>query len=213
VVLVLLNVCAEARENGFTANTPARIAAATGPALTKIDFDRNIDISAVIDQAKAMGTALPPAEQAKSAAVTDHETGKIILEDVTKQCMYQDEVVSAFPELYDRIPKEENADIRKVFNFYENGIKEESKLRRIEFFYTGGDWMRYGLTYFITNAGNKGHTPGVYFMKDLSTSDGEEGATPPEVDPFNDAALQNYILTRFLDPSGKTKPELSPLFY
>ena len=210
--VIFCSVCAFARENGFETNAAARLTAAAELSRSEIAFERNSGISAVIAQAKSLNMFLPQAAQPKAVSAADSLSGQITLEDITKQCTSKDEVVSAFPELYARIPNEENAGIRKVFSFYENGIKDGAKLRRIELFYTGGDWMQYGLTYFITNTGTNDNTPKVYFMNDLSTTDREEGAIAPKVNPFSDTALQDFILARFLDHSGKTRPDFSPLF-
>ncbi|MEY4631658.1 MAG: hypothetical protein RIQ81_1778 [Pseudomonadota bacterium] len=146
---------------------------------------------------------------------------QIVVSDVTTQWVYRWEVISAFPRFYDRIPREENADIIRVFKvtkrtestgFPDTSVPFE---RRVEVFYTGGDWMEFGFTYFVTDAHNPHHGGGAYggayFISDMSTTDREEGAEPPKVDPLNPATLASYISTNFLDASGEVKATFKPL--
>lgn len=128
--------------------------------------------------------------------------------DVTSHWIFRYTVVSAFPKTYDRIPKEENADIIAVFHYQVEPLGKPAGQRRIEVFYTGGDWMNYGLTYVVSNAENVAHSifadgSAAYFIPKLSTPDRENGAVPPEIDPKNIGALKNYLTNEFLDQAGK----------
>ncbi|MDP2864843.1 MAG: hypothetical protein Q8O90_01205, partial [Elusimicrobiota bacterium] len=75
--------------------------------------------------------------------------GGVGLHDITWKCIQNGEVVSAFPSIYNKIHSEENSRIIKVFRVLDTKGEET----RLEVYYTGGDWMRYGLVYFVTNAG------------------------------------------------------------
>ena len=69
--------------------------------------------------------------------------------------------------------------------------------------------MQYGLTYIMTNAGPDKDQVKAYFISELSTSDREEGAAAPVVDPFNAQKLADFIAADFLDASGKVKAAFS----
>lgn len=152
------------------------------------------------------------------------------LSDVTAQWNYgYENIISAFPGAYAPISVEENYDIEKIFHFYTAEFRRDSvefkrdiNLRRIEVFYTGGDWMEYGFVYFITDAGQvivkDGKTeeyyndePRAYFIAKLSTPDAENGEVKPEVD-FRDAnQIRQFILNDFLTPIGTVNPAYLPL--
>lgn len=127
--------------------------------------------------------------------------GGVGLIDITWKCTQNGEVVSAFPSIYRSIPSHENSRIIKVFRVL-NSKGEET---RMEVYYTGGDWMQYGLVYFVTNAGQRRGLVRAYFMKDLSTPDLEDGALAPRVDPFNLEKLVDYISSGFMDAEGNVK--------
>ena len=65
--------------------------------------------------------------------------------------------------------------------------------------------MQYGLTYIMTNAGPDKDQDNAYFIGELSTSDREEGAVAPAVNPFDSQKLADFIAADFLDASGKVK--------
>ena len=125
----------------------------------------------------------------------DTGTRNIQLSDITDQCISQYDVVSAYPALYNMIPNEENFRVIKVFRFTDGKGGE----RRIEVYYTGGDWMQYGVTYIVTNAGKSKDRVSVYPVSELSTPDTEDGETAPAVDPFDGIALSAFITGSFLD--------------
>lgn len=127
--------------------------------------------------------------------------GGVGLIDITWKCIQNGEVVSAFPSIYRSIPSHENSRIIKVFRVL-NSKGEET---RLEVYYTGGDWMQYGLVYFVTNAGQRRGLVRAYFMSDLSTPDREDGAVAPRVDPFNLEKLVDYISSGFMDAEGNVK--------
>ena len=129
--------------------------------------------------------------------------GKVQLTDITDNCIRNGEVVSAFPAVYKMFQSEENSRIIKVFQFTDaKGIQH-----RMEVYYTGGDWMQYGLAYIITDAGAKDQAS-AYFVNELSTSDRENGAAAPAVNPFEDAKLADFIVNSFLDANGNVKTGL-----
>ena len=150
-------------------------------------------MNSAMEQYRAVTLPAPSLSRAGSRSVQ--------LIDITEKCMYQDEVVSSYPGIYKLINSEENSRIIKVFSFIDpKGIE-----RRIEVYFTGGDWMQYGLTYFVTDAGlNKGQAS-AYFMSDLSTSDRENGAVAPKVNPFDSQKLADFIAADFLDAAGNVK--------
>ena len=135
------------------------------------------------------------------------ESRRIQLIDITEKCTYQGEVVSAYPGIYKMFQSEENSRIIKVFGFMDSkGIE-----RRVEVYFTGGDWMQYGLIYLITNAGlNKGQA-NAYFVSALSTTDRENGAVPPMVNPFDSEKLPDFIGADFLDAEGNVKTEFTSI--
>lgn len=186
--------------------------------------------------------AILTAMTAIMASASYADTTCINLRDVTSQYIYKyDHVVSAFPELYDIIPTEENFDITKVFHF--NAIKSpfgsgnpgaqgyDFSLRRIEVFVTGGDWMEYPIVYFVTDAeqviprGKPGcqdpkergdcdlfeDHPRAYNIPQLSTPDREGGEVAPEVDVQNADSLFRFISERFLDENGMIRDGFVPL--
>lgn len=146
----------------------------------------------------------------------DPPTEGVVLTDVTAQWTYHWEVISAFPRFYDLIPKEENANVIRVFKVTKTPEATPPFERRLEVFYTGGDWMEYGYTYFVTDARNRqrgipGEYGGAYFIADMSTTDREEGAEPPKVDPLNQATLECFIRTRFFDDTGEVRADFTPI--
>ena len=90
-----------------------------------------------------------PSFEIPSPPVAKEELQRAPLVDVTRSCTSDGEVVSAFPGIYKLFPSEENARIIKVYSlaYFKGGDQ------RVEVYYTGGDWMPYGLVYLITNAG------------------------------------------------------------
>ncbi|OGS32451.1 MAG: hypothetical protein A2218_08470 [Elusimicrobia bacterium RIFOXYA2_FULL_53_38] len=131
----------------------------------------------------------------------DTGTRNIQLSDITDQCISQYDVVSAYPALYNMIPNEENFRVIKVFRFTDGKGGE----RRIEVYYTGGDWMQYGLVYFGINAEQNKDQANAYFIGDLSTPDREEGSVAPKIDPFNPQQLADFIVADFLETDGSVK--------
>ena len=126
----------------------------------------------------------------------------IQLVDITKTCVSGgDEVISAYPEIYKMIKSEENSLIIKVFIF----IDSTGGKRRIEVYYTGNDWMQYGLIYLITNAGENKNEISAYFLGDLSTQDREDGVIAPMVNPFDTKKLVEFIVADFLSTDGNVK--------
>ncbi|HAF94816.1 MAG: hypothetical protein A2X34_02550 [Elusimicrobia bacterium GWC2_51_8] len=188
---------------------------ATGAKIYRTDLDGtqkftvsggNSTLEAVIDDAYAqppettnsnMEVFVPPVLLAGSR--------DIWLVDITETCTSEGEVVSAYPAVYKMIVSEENSRILKVFRFTDlEGIE-----RRIEVYFTGGDWMKYGLTYFVTNVGaDKGRA---YFINDLSTADRENGRIAPRIDPFDSKKLADFIAADFLDSNGSVKAVFSGL--
>ncbi|MCX5793831.1 MAG: hypothetical protein NTY45_16670 [Elusimicrobia bacterium] len=151
--------------------------------------------------APALSSALEQYQPAPVPAAEPEKAAQVRLTDITEKCTHNGEVVSAYPAIYKMVPSEENSRVIKVFSFRDaKGVE-----RRLEVFYTGGDWMQYGLTYFVTDAGQERAQAGAYFMTDLSTSDREEGAVAPKVDPFNMPQLTGFIVAEFLDAAGKVK--------
>ena len=136
--------------------------------------------------------------------------------DVTTRWTFRYDVVSAFPQVVARIPQEENFRAIKVFQYYQGDGLVPSNERRVEVFYTGGDWMEFGYVYFVANSPNPRHditadSAAAYFIKDLSTTDREDGAVAPKVNPLDNAALRNFIETKFLDGSGAVAAGFVPL--
>jgi hypothetical protein len=144
------------------------------------------------------------------------------LADVSESWIYGYDIVSAFPWVYNTIPTEENADIDFIYHFQEGGYVHPFYQRRVEIFYTGGDWMQYGLVYFITDAQQeitvKGKVihywpdgPRAYFIPEMSTTDFEGGEIPPRIDPFNAAQRITYLRYTFLNNKGWVHPRYKPL--
>lgn len=130
---------------------------------------------------------------------------RLQLSDITDKCTHGDEVVSAFPSVYKLFPSEENSRIIKVFRYADAKGTEH----RIEVYYTGGDWMQYGLTYIITDAGENRTQARAFYINELSTSDRENGEAAPAVDPFDNAQLSAFIVNGFLDANGKVRAGLN----
>jgi hypothetical protein len=138
------------------------------------------------------------------------------LRDVTEAWKFYGSVVTAFPQAHARIKKEENADIIRVFHYFQGDATQPWNERRIEVLYTGGDWMPFGLTYFVSNAPNPtrrvfSDQSAAYFIPDLSTTDLEGGETQPIFDPLDATVLRDFILQHFLEPTGDVRPEFNPL--
>lgn len=177
-----------------------------------------IDINLFPENLRKLNTQGPQIDfrcEVPVAEIIDCEKTRPFLTDLTKELTYRGRAVSAFPENYSSIPKEENADIIKVFKITRHPSCSAYE-RRIEVFYTGGDWMAHGLTYFITDAPNKAHgvpdeKAAVYFLSELSTEDHEMGEIPPKINPHDDKALRVFITQTFLDESAKVKPEYRPI--
>ncbi|HBA60561.1 MAG TPA: hypothetical protein DCZ92_07040 [Elusimicrobia bacterium] len=144
-------------------------------------------------QSRAAGLPVPSLERVGQA--------QLRLIDITEKCLRDGEVVSAFPAIYTLVHNEENARVIKVFSFVDmKGLE-----RRVEVYYTGGDWMQYGLVYVATNAGGARDRARAYFVQELSTTDREEGAVEPRVDPFDNAGLMKFLAAEFLEASGGVK--------
>jgi hypothetical protein len=126
---------------------------------------------------------------------------QVQLIDITDTCTYGGEVISLYPSIYKMINSEENSRIIRVFSFTDlKGTK-----RRIEVFFTGGDWMQYGLTYVATNAGQITDQVNAYFIRDLSTPDHENGEIAPRIDPFDFPKLIKFLSIDFLNADGNVK--------
>ncbi len=147
----------------------------------------------------AMEKGQAPAVPAPSAAVA--AVSGVRLQDITDKCTQQGEVVSAYPGIYKLIHSEENSRIIRVFRFSD----AKGNDRRVEVYFTGGDWMQYGLTYLATNAGPDKNRVNAYFIEDLSTPDREEGGIAPRIDPFDTQKLAGFIAAEFLNAAGGVK--------
>lgn len=186
ILMTILPCSALARQSGSAlekvlAGTDAQLAPAFGGAMERL---ASLELSA------------PAAAQAP-----------VELADVTEKWTSEDEVISAFPHVYKLIHSEENSRILKVFSFTDaKGVE-----RRLEVYYTGGDWMQYGLTYIATTAGQTGGRVAIYAINDLSTPDKEEGEVAPKIDPFDTKALSDFIAGDFLDADGGVKPSFKSL--
>lgn len=134
-------------------------------------------------------------------SVAKEESQRIHLVDVTKSCTNSGEVISAYPDIYKMFRGEENRLIIRVYSlaYFKGGDQ------RIEVYYTGGDWMQYGLVYLITNAGKEANRVRAYYVKELSTSDQEDGAVAPIINPFDAEKLEEFIISNFLDLNGNVK--------
>lgn len=126
------------------------------------------------------------------------ETRGVRLFDITEKFTYQGEVVSAYPGIYKKFKSEENSRIIKVFGFMDTKGTE----RRIEVYFTGGDWMKHGLVYIVTNSGPAKNKVKAYFMSALSTPDRVNGSIAPLIDPFDQQKLTGFISAEFLDTKG-----------
>ncbi len=150
---------------------------------------------------QAASAAKLPVPVVPAPSITMVTPGGVGLVDITRNCLKDGEVVSAYPAIYNKIHSEENSRILNVFRIIDSRGVE----RRLEVYFTGGDWMKYGLVYFVTTAGQNGGQVSAYFMNDLSTPDREEGAVAPNIDPFDHAKLVSYISSDFLDVNGNVK--------
>ncbi len=158
--------------------------------------------------ASAMTGAMEPSldiARPEPVAVCAAAAHNIRLQDITDKHTSQGEVVASFPAIYKMIHSEENSRIIKVFRFTDRKGAE----RLVEVYYTGGDWMQYGLTYIVTNAGPDKDQVNAYFVSELSTSDREEGAVAPAVNPFDAQKLPEFIASDFLDASGNVNAAFS----
>ncbi len=174
--------------------------AKTGPvnyALENAISHTDAQFAAVIPAARDLDVPEPVIARATAS--------KIQLTDITDKCTHGDEVVSAFPSVYKMFPSEENSRIIKVFTYAD----AKNTQHRIEVYYTGGDWMQYGMTYLITDAGENRSQARAFFVSQLSTSDRENGEAAPAVNPFDNAQLSDFIVNGFLDAGGKVKPGLN----
>ena len=154
----------------------------------------------------AAGEASPAAAEPK-VLVTAMDPDRVYVQDITKDCTVKDEVVSAYPELYELIPREENYLVLKVFRFTDPKGME----RRVEVFYTGGDWMRHGMTYFATTAGPDASQARAYYISELSTPDREEGSVPPVISPKDTQRVAGYIAADFLEEDGLVRSSFSSI--
>ena len=153
---------------------------------------------------------------ALAIAISNSRADTIDLNDVTTRWTFRYDVVTAFPKTVEKIPQEENFRAIKVFQYYQGTEITPNHECRIEVFYTGGDWMEFGYVYFVANSPNRRHsiTPdssAAYFIKELSTTDREEGAVQPAVNPFDDEALRDFIQTNFLDSDGSVASGFVPI--
>jgi len=142
--------------------------------------------------------------EAPTPSAVREQLRSIRLEDITKECSSGDEVISAYPKVYTLFNSEENRRIIKVFSFTD----PKGGKRRIEVYYTGGDWMQYGLTYIVTNAVQDKNQVNAYFVKELSTPNHEDGDVAPLVNPFDSQKLVDFIASDFLGANGNVKEEL-----
>ena len=97
------------------------------------------------------------------------------------------EIVPSFPKkAYAPIDSYEN---RRIIKAYSYTYPKDGSDRRVEVWYTGGDWMQYGFVYIVINAGLDKNQVSTYFIRDLSTpkleNPEEEGNEAPKIDPFN----------------------------
>ena len=152
--------------------------------------------------ASAMNSAVAQSQPAAvPVPVLERADRRVQLIDITDKSMQNYEVVSAFPAVYKMFSSRENSRIIKVYTFADGKGGE----RRVEVYYTGDDWMQYGFTYIITNAGADKDQARAYMADDLSTPDSENGETEPKVNPFDAQKLAEYITNGFLDAAGNVK--------
>ena len=144
---------------------------------------------------------MPQAPSVPAPAIVTDGSRILHLQDITAQCTQNYEVVSAYPGIYKLIHTEENSRILKVFSFTDS----KGLARRVEVYFTGGDWMQYGLTYIATTAGQKNGQVSAYFIDDLSTPDREDGAVAPRVNPLDPQQLMGFVAAEFLDANGSVK--------
>lgn len=120
--------------------------------------------------------------------------------DITKERTQDYEVVPVYPKLY-TLPLFEKAENRRIIRVY--GLSySKSEDMKIEVYYTGGDWMRFGFVYLVTAGDN---WASAYFISTLSTPDREEGSIPPAISPFDAEKLHDFIVNGFLDENGNVK--------
>ena len=138
-----------------------------------------------------------------------------------------------FADLSSLMVQHENTGINRIFEFRVSDQKEPMNIRRVEVHFSGGDWMTYPLIYFLTDAEQirvingkpVGYYPGgapyrrhyddprAYFIKDLSTSDFENGEIPPVLDIFrvSNKEIIKYIKTKFLTKDGMVQGSFVPV--
>lgn len=170
---------------------------------------RNIDAQfapAFAGALERLASVVLPAPSAAPYAAPEADRAPELL-DVTEKWTRDGEVVSAFPQVYKLFQSYENARIIKVFSLVDALGGE----RRLEVYYSGGDWMQYGVTYIITNAGRYKDRVSVYPVSDLSTPDTEDGEVAPKIDPFDDIALTAFITGAFLDENCGVKPSFKSI--
>ena len=170
-------------------------------ALEKIISGTDAQIAPALNKAPELPQpyAVPAMTPAPSMAQAGSQN--IELMDVTEKWIFQGTIISVYPTIYKMIHREENSEIIRVFHFADPQGTE----RRIEVFYTGGDWMRYGLTYFVTNAGPYKDQADAYFISDLSTADPKNGSIAPKVNPRSAQKVADFIINDFLDAYGNVK--------
>lgn len=153
----------------------------------------------------AHGSVVPQAPSVPAPTLYPSDFRGVRLQDITAQCTKDGEVVSAYPGVYKLVHTEENSRVLKVFSFTDTkGIS-----RRVEVYFTGGDWMQYGLTYIATTAGQKNGQVSAYFIDALSTPDHEDGAVAPRVNPLDPQQLIGFVAAEFLDAAGNVKSAYS----
>jgi hypothetical protein len=162
-------------------------------------------ISSVVARTDAQMAALVSSAaelpQIEAPAPVRSDARAVQLTDITDKCTDNGEVKTSYPLFYAQVPKEENALILKVYSF----TGRDGAERRIEVLFTGGDWMQYGLVYFITNAGADRNKVSAYFMTQLSTPDKQDGDVAPAVDPHDTQKLVSFITSEFLTQDGNLK--------
>lgn len=145
--------------------------------------------------------AAADAPQIEAPAPVRSGDATVQLTDVTEKYTMDGEVKTSYPEFYTQVPKEENALLIKVFTF----TARDGSERKLEVLFTGGDWMQYGLVYFITNAGADREKVSAYFIARLSTPDKQDGGVAPAIDPHDAQKLAAFITNDFLDGNGDLK--------
>ena len=145
--------------------------------------------------------AAPQAPSVPAPTLYPADSRGVHLQDITDKCLKDGEVVSAYPGIYPLIHSEENSRILKVFRFTDSKGTD----RRVEVYFTGGDWMQYGLTYIVTNAGQNNGQVSAYFIDDLSTPDRQDGSVAPKVNPLDSQQLAGFVSSDLLDADGNVK--------